>query len=428
MSFLDSLDVANFACHLLGVPKIQSPTEDSKQNTSMSFAFDKVREAELRRNTWRFSIKRAVLRAVDANTRLLDPQPWNVSTLYLPGAIVKDGNGDLWSSDEPENVGEEPGVSSAWDQYFGPVSVSLYDSTVTYYAGELAYVLVGSGGFVVFRSLANGNTDTPTTTTAWDATVTYNLNQVVSYLGSNWRSIIPLNFNVTPADAPNAFDLAVTYTTAQTVVGSDGYIYSSVGTGNVGHDPVTDAGVHWTNTAVPAAWDRTPATYSSSELWLPVYAGLKRLVMPYPVGGSPSSIGGSAITVFKNAFRLPANWLREAAQEPKQGSYSVLGAPSGAPYNDWEYEGDFLLSSLAGPILYRFAADVTVVSEMDSMFCIGLAARMAEDTCEDLTQQTDKLSVAVSRYKQVMGEARTVNAIEQGPTEPPEDDYLAARY
>jgi hypothetical protein len=38
-----------------------------------------------------------------------------------------------------------------------------------------------------------------------------------------------------------------------------------------------------------------------------------------------------------------------------------------------------------------------------------------------MTQSTEKLkAISFSEYKTFMGEARTVNAIEQGPTEPPD--------
>jgi hypothetical protein len=422
MPFLDSLDIANRALFHLGESKIASVSEDSKQNTVMTDAYDKARPAELRRNVWRFSIKRAALRPLTLSTRFLDPVAWSATTTYLPGSVVKDANGDFWISGLAGNINNEPGVSDAWDQYFGPVTADLHDATVTYFAGELVYTVVGTGGFVVWLSLQSSNEDVPGTALAWDTTTTYGLDDVVSYGGFQWRSLITLNTGTTPAVAPNDWSSVTTYTTGNTVTASDGYIYSSVGTGNLNHDPSLDDGTYWTNTGVPTAWAKTPTIYASSPKWRPLYANLTNLSFTWPIGTGPSSQTGS-----KNIYRLPANWLREAPQNPKQGSYSMLGAPSGAGYSDWDYEGDYFTSMDGGVVIYRFAADVTVVTKMDPLFCEGLACRMALDSANVLTQQDSKFQQAGTLYKTFMGEARTINAIEEGPTEPPEDDYITAR-
>lgn len=422
MGFLDSLDIANRACQILGQPRILSVDEESGANTALSFAYDKLRRTELRRNNWRFAMRRAVVRPIDTTTRLLNPQVWADDTLYLPGSIVRDDNGELWLSNQADNIGNEPGVSFVWEKYYGPVSVLLYDTTQTYFAGELVYKIVGSGGFVVFLSLLSSNDSVPSTATAYDATVTYNRDAVVSYSGSQWRSLIAVNKAVTPADAPATFDISATYAIASTTVASDGYIYTSLGGSNVGHDPVFDGGIHWSNTGVPAAWSRVPTIYASASSWLPIYAGLTNLTFIYPIGSGPVTQSAT-----RNVYRLPAGFLRLAPQDPKAGSVSPLGAPSGLPYSDWLQEGDYIVTRDTNPIILRFTADIMDVRQMDDMFCEGLAARMAEETCELITQSTSKIQVAQAAYKMKMTEARVVNAIETGPEEPPEDDFVTCR-
>lgn len=414
MPFLDSLDVANKALQHLGEPRILTADEDSKRNTEMSFAYDLSRVGELRRNIWRFSIRRAALRAITATTRLLAPQSWSASTLYLPGSVVKDANGKLWISDAAENLNNEPGTSDVWDQYFGPMTADLHDADTTYFAGELVYTVVGTGGFVVWLSLESSNEDVPGTATAWATTTTYGLNDVVSYGGYQWRSLITLNAGTTPAVAPNDWSEVVTYSAAQTVTASDGYIYSSVGGSNLDHDPALDtAGTYWTNTGVPAAWAKTPEIYASSPKWRALYANLKNISVFWPLGNSARG----AQTGSTSVFRLPAGWLREAPQDPKQS----------LPPSDREYEGDYFTSAEAGPLVYRFAADVTVVPKMDALFCEGLACRMALDTSDALTQQDSKFQRIGTLYKAFMHDARAVNAIEKGPTEASIDEYELVR-
>lgn len=422
MPYLDSLDIANRALQHVGAPKIYSIGEDSRQNLEVSFVYDKVRRAELRRNIWTFSVKRAALRSLTATTRQIVPALWNANQLYLQGAICTDANGYIWLSMEADNLGNEPGSSASWDQYFGPMTADLYDSTISYYAGELVYAPAGNpGGFVVFMSLISGNTDVPGTATPYDATAIYTVDDEVAYLGTNYRSMIPYNKANTPANAPIPFSITTTYSIGQTVAGSDGYIYSSVGNGNVGNDPVLDAGVHWTNTTVPAAWTTQPAMFTTSNNWQSLYCGLIPIRINYPIGSGPTFSSAA-----RSVFRLPANFLREAPQRPRSGAGSYY--PSGLYYTDYEFDGVYLTTSdTTAVIVLRFAGDIVDVTKMDDMFCEGFACRIAEGVSEPLTQSSSKLQQIAAEYKVFMGEARTVNAIEQGPTEPPEDDYITAR-
>ena len=426
MGFLDSMDIANSALQKCGAPQILSPTEDSKVNTEASFSYDKLRRVELRRNTWRFATRKVCLRAVDTNTMLVQPTLYNAATTYQPGAIVADANNQWWLSMTEENLNNAPGGNNeVWEAYFGPKTIEPWDTTggTTYWTGELVYMSTASpGGYVIYQSLVNANSDVPNTTTPWSALVQYNGDAVVSYLGQQWNSLLELNLNVTPATGPLNWASGTTYSTAQTVTGSDHLIYSSVGNGNIGHDPTTDGGVHWTNTNVANGWILAPIQIASSINWRVILATMTNLSFSYPLGSGPSSQSET-----RNVFRLPAGYLKVAPQDPKAGSSNFLGAPSGIMYEDWLFSGDYIVSRDTGPIIFRFIADMTTVSQFDDMFCEGLACRIAIGICPSVTQSTEKVKEIEAEYKVFMGEARTVNAIEIGPVEPPEDDFITCR-
>lgn len=425
MPFLDSLDIANRALQHCGSPQIIDINEDSKANQEVAFAYDKLRRAELRRNVWRFAIRNVALRPVATTTLLLNPPTYSAAATYLPGAIVQDTNGIYWISLKPDNTNNTPGGGNEyWDAYFGPLAVSLWDSGTTYSSGELVYMAgATNGSYQVYMSLKSGNSDAPNVANAWTSTTTYYADQVVSYGGYYWRSLLPFNVGTTPADGATAYDATATYSSGQSVTASDNFIYTSSTNGNIGNDPTTDAGVHWTNTNVANAWSRSPTITPSATSWRTIRGNaLRALSILYPIGSGP--LGDVATN---NIYRLPAGYLRRAPKDPKAGATSYLGAPSGLPYDDWKFENDYLVTSESGVIILRFVADVSIVRQFDDMFCEGLGCRIGVEICESLTQSTSKIQTIASAYKQFMGEARMANAIEIGTEEPPEDDYVSCR-
>ena len=508
MGYIDSLDIANRALFHLGAVRIQSITENSKNNATMTFLYDKLRDAELRRNVWRFAIRRTIIRPITTTTLLIQPTLWSASLLYLPGAIVSDNNGAMWISTTAENLNNQPGLTAAWDQYFGPLTADIYNPTVAYNAGELVYMFlqgagpIGSAGYVVFQSQTNFNLQTPassfpgpwsaTTTysagqqvigldnniymsliannlniqpaynanplswantgataasypnyfnpqlnnigtfpligppnvvTPWNGSTQYTTDQCVSYNGQQWRSLIPANLNNTPVLPPSLWSSTTTYASNQQVTGPDMYIYTSAINNNIGINPSGSANpAQWTNTGVLAAWSTIPTLFPAALGWLPLPCNLTNLTFVYPVGSGPAEQ-----TESRNVYRLPAGFLRTAPQDPKAGSSSILGAPTGIQYDDWELESNYLVSRDAFPIVFRFVADCYLVSQFDPMFCEGLACRLAYEACEDLTQSTGKQQAAAQAYKVFMTEARAVNGIETGATEPPVDDWLTTR-
>lgn len=431
MEFQTPVDVANRALQHCGAQRIDPAlgfAEISKRASETAFAYGKLREAELRRNVWTFACRRAALRAIDTGTMLLAPAMWVQATIYFAGSIVSDQSNNLWISRIPNNLGNDPLNSLTWEPYFGPLTVSLYDSAASYFAGELVYTAPGDGTYRVYLSLQSGNADTPATATAYDATATYFKNQVVTYLSVAYMSLIDLNTANTPTAAPALWNIATTYAMGNAVGGSDGVIYSSVGSGNVGHDPVSDAGINWISTGALNPWSTVFIGGVGSDKWLqiggaefPMGVALATLNITYPLGAGPSSQGST-----RNIFKLPSGFLRVAPQYEKQGA-TWLGGPSGITYNDWTFEAGFLLSGDSGPILFRCVVNVTDVSRMDPMFCEGLAARIGLEVCEPLTQSTAKLGTIAKVYDEWMSQARTVNAIEQGYDEPPDDDYVTCR-
>ena len=434
VAFRIPADIGNRALQHCGASRMDTTLglddPESRGASEIKFCYDMLREAELQSRVWTFATRRTVLRPVDSNTMMLAASLWMPSVTYFVGSIVADQSGGLWISRSPNNLGNDPLLTSAWEPYFGPLGVPLYDTnnTTTYSAGELVYTTSGNGMALVYLSLQSGNADVPATATTYDPTVTYFKNQVVTFSSVAYMSLIDLNLNNEPDLSPALWAVGTTYAAGAKVGGSDGAIYQSIGSGNVGNDPTLDGGVHWTNTGVLNPWTTVFVGGTGSDKWLliggvgfPNGVALQTLNLIYPIGAGPAWQQTT-----RNVFVLPAGYLRKANQNPKSG-LNWLGGPSGVTYSDWLVENGFLISGYVGPIGLRFVANITDVSRMDTMFCEGLAARIALEVCEPVTQSSAKLGVIAKIYDKWITDAGVVDAIESDFEDSPDDDYITVR-
>lgn len=412
MGFTTALDVANRALQHCGTRRIASFSDPTSQATELAFCYDKLRDAEIRRNQWRFATRRVILRPVDVSTLLWTPPVFSAGSSYAAGAVVNYTptgavGSYLWEVEAATSATTTPDVSTLWHRYFGPLAVDLWilQSTVispsapqapqqplpsSYYSGEIVIV--------------------PTT---WAIGTTYPINQVVNYNGTFYVSLVGSNVgnepDVTPADW------------AQYVgTGSSTYARTSTQT------PlplVYGAGATFYRSLISNNFDNPT---SATGTWLLLGGTTEPLTILYPIGAGPQYD-----TTTKNVYRLPNGYLRQAAENPKEGIDPYLGAP-GAPFElDWVFEGDYIVSRYNGPIMLRFVADVIDVYDMDPMFCEGLAARIATEIAPS-TVDPEKLSITLANvrahYKGEMRSARLANCLEIGFDTPPRDEWLAVRF
>ena len=439
--FLTPEDVANRALQHVGatyITTLGSGGDDTKQNDEVSRVYHKVRRAELRRNAWRFSIKKTRLFPMTTSMKLFVPSTWATGTTYVAGAVVvynSSGSLQLYVAMNT-TVGQTPGADTSvdvfgnqvWEEYFGPLVIDQWyaptSSTPTTGISSTAYMV----GDIVYRS------STTTGPISSSALATGGTGYAVGDTGT-----------LTMTGASNDATYIVTTETGGVVTGytltSPGNLYpvSSDGTTEAassatgGAQPGSGVGLTFNCVVQPAGtltlWRSLTSNNSADPLaqsgeWLQLtYASLVAYNILYPLGAGPLSEDAS-----QNVFILPYGYLKEAPQAPKAGSTSYLGAPSGRAYDDWVFEGNFFVSSEAYPITFRFVADTSNVASMDDMFCEGWAARIGMEVCEPLTQSAEKVKTCQGIYRVVMTEARVVNGIEEGPTEPPEDDYITARW
>ena len=268
------------------------------------------------------------------------------------------------------------------------------------------------------------------------------------------RAVIRAISTTTMTLSVSAWAIGTTYPMGQLVAFTDTNgtrVWQSLAAGNVGNTP-GDTSTVWSLYFGPASYENYPNSVNTafdagdviyvtgspdtaylslvgnnsdqppSSNWLALNGTLVPYAPLYPAGAGPSSDPGTA-----NVFLLPIGYLNMAPQDPKAGFLGYLGAPSERSLKDWVLENGMLISQDPNDIHLRFVADVVNVPMMDDMFCEGLGAEMGWTCCEIITQSTAKKQACRDQYSVMMSEARVVNGIEEGPTEPPLDDWINCR-
>ncbi len=208
-AFTVPVDIANRALQRCGARRITTLTDDTKNAKEVNFCYDKLRRAELRRNLWRFAIRRVMLRPLGtalqpwdstktysagaytnynsvnyvsllgANTNqepdtsptywqvfngvttlLVTFSAWAVGPAYTQGMIALGSDNRLYELVVASNTGSDPtSTTGIWTEYFGNITASQYDSTQGYNTGELVFYPTTSA---IYASFTNGNTNDPT--------------------------------------------------------------------------------------------------------------------------------------------------------------------------------------------------------------------------------------------------------------------------
>lgn len=131
--------IANRALQHVGAARIADgalATEDSKNASEVRACYDMLRRAELRRNVWRFAVRRATLRALTATSQKVVPAAY-VATIAYPANAIVSYNGSVYSSLVNANLGNnpDPGVNTSaagyWQLYFGVLYADAWNSTGT---------------------------------------------------------------------------------------------------------------------------------------------------------------------------------------------------------------------------------------------------------------------------------------------------------
>lgn len=129
---------------------------------------------------------------------------------------------------------------------------------------------------------------------------------------------------------------------------------------------------------------------------------------------------------FGSAAQLPADFVRLIQVNDYYADPAMMDYRN---QDDSAYviENDMILTDFAFPLKVRYIQDVTDAGRFDPLFCKALAAKIAETTCEELTNSDAKLHTAQQRYAQSITEAMRANAFEKAPEGIADDSWMLIR-
>lgn len=116
-----------------------------------------------------------------------------------------------------------------------------------------------------------------------------------------------------------------------------------------------------------------------------------------------------------NSFTLPADFIRLLPAYPEDNTNT----------QDWQIEGNKILTNDAAPIYIRYIKSIS--SFRDPLLVEAVAAKMAIEMCEEITQSNAKKADAREDYKDAIREAKKMNSFENESPTPPEDVWLTVR-
>ena len=162
-------------------------------------------------------------------------------------------------------------------------------------------------------------------------------------------------------------------------------------------------------------WDTVRRAELRRHLWS---FALKRTTLP--------ALAAAPAWGYALAFQLPADFVRIVQVN------DLLISPSETDYRSFDdspyaIEGGTLLANFPAPLKIRYVADVSDPGTFDALFVEALAAKLAYEACEGLTQANEKKNLASQDYQAAIKSAAMVSAIEKPPQGLADDAWMTAR-
>lgn len=119
-----------------------------------------------------------------------------------------------------------------------------------------------------------------------------------------------------------------------------------------------------------------------------------------------------------NSFQLPSDFIRLLPPDPEY-NYNT---------HDWQIEQNKIYTNDSAPLNVRYIFRLEDPNVMTPIFRELIATKMALEMCIEIAQSNVKKSELKDDYRQILREARRVNAIQRISQFPPTDEWITVRH
>lgn len=130
---------------------------------------------------------------------------------------------------------------------------------------------------------------------------------------------------------------------------------------------------------------------------------------------------------YSTRYLLPTDCLRILMMGDIWPGLDMSDYRTGPFGQDWAIENGYILRNATGALNLRYIARISDTTVWDSAFVEAFACKLAWETCEAITQSSEKRQMAIQEYNTAIQEARRAGAIELPPQKIADDSWMIGR-
>lgn len=130
---------------------------------------------------------------------------------------------------------------------------------------------------------------------------------------------------------------------------------------------------------------------------------------------------------YSHRFLLPSDYLRGLMVGQFWPGLDMSDYRTGPGGQDWAIESGYILFNSAGPLNLRYISRVEDTALWDASFVEAFACKLAVETCEAITQSSEKRQLAKDEYAEAIQAAKRAGGIELPPQQIADDTWVVSR-
>jgi hypothetical protein len=130
---------------------------------------------------------------------------------------------------------------------------------------------------------------------------------------------------------------------------------------------------------------------------------------------------------YARQFQVPTDFIALVSGGDLTGYADLTDYRGSSDEELFSLEGNVILTNLDAPLNIAYKARITDTNLFPPSFAELLAARIADETCERITQSDSKRSICMDAYKRALREARQSNAVQVANRSAADTEWVMGR-